>query len=61
MFYLFLGLFAAYCTLMAVSWQRRKLLWWPMERRLMGPADRREGDARSDEERRQIAHRRSVN
>ncbi len=61
MFYLFLGLFIAYCTLMAVSWQRRKLLWWPMERRLMGPADRREGDARSDEERRQIADRRSVN
>ena len=58
MFHLFLGLFAAYCTLMAVSWQRRKLLWWPMERRLMGPADRREGDARSEDERRQIADRR---
>ncbi len=58
MFYLFLGLFAAYCVLMAVSWQRRRLLWWPIERRLMGLADRRERDARSDAERRQPADRR---
>ncbi len=61
MFYLFLGLFAGYCALMAVSWQRRKLLWWPIERRLMGLADRREGEARSDDERRQVADRRLVN
>jgi UDP-GlcNAc:undecaprenyl-phosphate GlcNAc-1-phosphate transferase len=58
MFYLFLGLFSGYCVLMAVSWQRRKLLWWPIERRLMGLADRRERDARSDDERRQPADRR---
>ncbi len=61
MFYLFLGLFAAYCVLMAVSWQRRRLLWWPIERRLMGLADRREQDERSDDERRQAVDRRLVN
>ncbi|MCK5364965.1 MAG: undecaprenyl/decaprenyl-phosphate alpha-N-acetylglucosaminyl 1-phosphate transferase, partial [Gammaproteobacteria bacterium] len=58
MFYLFLGLFAAYCVLMAVSWQRRRLLWWPIERRLMGLADRRQREARSDDERRQVVDRR---
>ncbi len=61
MFYLFLGLFAAYCVLMAVSWQRRRLLWWPIERRLMGLADRREQDERSHDERRQAVDRRLVN
>ena len=58
MFYLFLGLFAAYCLFMAVSWRRRRLLWWPMERRLIGLAERREGDARTNEERRQRPERR---
>ena len=58
MFYLFLGLFAAYCVFMALSWRRRKLLWWPMERRLIGVAERREGDARSNDERRRIPERR---
>ena len=58
MFYLFLELFAAYCLFMAVSWRRRRLLWWPMERRLIGLAERREGDARTNEERRQTPERR---
>jgi len=58
MFYLFLGLFAAYCVFMAVSWRRRKLLWWPMERRLIGVAERREGDARGNDERRRTPERR---
>ncbi len=58
MFYVFLGLFAAYSAFMALSWHRRKLLWWPIERRLMGLADRRELDARSSEERRQGLDRR---
>ena len=58
MFTLFLALFVAYCALMAVSWYRRKLLWWPMERRLLGIDDRRERDARGAEERRQLAQRR---
>ena len=58
MFYLFLGLFAAYCVLMAVSWRSRRLLWWPMERRLIGLGDRRERDARSHEERRRMPGRR---
>lgn len=59
MFYLFIGLFAAYCVFMAVSWRRRRLLWWPMERRLIGLADRRERDERSNEERRLSLGRRS--
>jgi len=59
MFILFLGLFAAYCILMTVSWRRRKLFWWPIERRLMGLADRRELDARNNEERRQVLDRRT--
>jgi UDP-GlcNAc:undecaprenyl-phosphate GlcNAc-1-phosphate transferase len=59
MFYLFLGLFAGYCVLMAVSWHRRKLFWWPMERRLIGLAERREGEERGDEERRNLPERRS--
>jgi UDP-GlcNAc:undecaprenyl-phosphate/decaprenyl-phosphate GlcNAc-1-phosphate transferase len=58
MFYLFLGLFAGYCVLMAVSWQRRKLLWWPIERRLIGLADRREREERSDDDRRRLPERR---
>lgn len=58
MFYLFLGLFAAYCVFMATSWRRRKLLWWPMERRLIGIADRRREDARGNEERRRAPERR---
>ena len=58
MFYLFLGLFSAYCVFMAVSWRRRKLLWWPMERRLIGVAERREGDARGNDERRRTPERR---
>ncbi len=58
MFYLFLALFAAYCIFMTISWYRRRLLWWPMERRLLGIDDRRERDERSNEERRQMAQRR---
>jgi UDP-GlcNAc:undecaprenyl-phosphate GlcNAc-1-phosphate transferase len=59
MFLLFLGLFAGYCMLMAVSWRRRKLLWWPIERRLIGLADRRERDELNNEERRHAPERRS--
>ena len=58
MFFIFLGLFAAYCIFMAVSWHRRKLLWWPMERRLIGVAERRERDERSNDDRRQASERR---
>ena len=60
MFYVFLGLFAAYCIFMGLSWRRRKLLWWPIERRLIGIAERREGDARGNKERRQAPERRST-
>jgi hypothetical protein len=60
MFYVFLGMFVAYCTLMAISWRRRKLFWWPIERRLIGIAERREGDARGDQERRQAPERRGT-
>jgi UDP-GlcNAc:undecaprenyl-phosphate GlcNAc-1-phosphate transferase len=59
MFYLFLALFAGYCVFMAVSWHRRRLLWWPVDRRLLGLADRREREERSDEERRHTPERRS--
>ncbi|NIM28052.1 MAG: undecaprenyl/decaprenyl-phosphate alpha-N-acetylglucosaminyl 1-phosphate transferase [Gammaproteobacteria bacterium] len=58
MFYLFLGLFALYCVFMAVSWHRRRLLWWPIERRLLGLPDRREHAQRPVEERRRVADRR---
>lgn len=58
MFYLFLALFAVYCTFMAVSWHRRRLLWWPMERRLLGLPDRREHVVAHPVERRRIAERR---
>jgi UDP-GlcNAc:undecaprenyl-phosphate GlcNAc-1-phosphate transferase len=60
MFELFLALFAGYCVLMAVSWRRRKLLWWPIERRLIGLADRRERDERAVNERRHLPERRST-
>jgi UDP-GlcNAc:undecaprenyl-phosphate GlcNAc-1-phosphate transferase len=60
MFYLFLGLFAAYCVFMTVSWQRRRLLWWPIERRLLGLADRREHDETTPEDRRHIPERRET-
>jgi UDP-GlcNAc:undecaprenyl-phosphate GlcNAc-1-phosphate transferase len=59
MFYGFLALFASYCVFMAVSWHRRRLLWWPLERRLLGLSDRREREERSDEDRRRIPERRS--
>ena len=55
---LFLGLFAGYCVLMSVSWQRRKLLLWPIDRRMMGMYDRREREERSEEERRRGPERR---
>lgn len=58
MFYAFLGLFVAYCVFMAVCWQRRRLLWWPMERRLLGLPDRREHTQPSPDERRHIPERR---
>ena len=58
LFYLFLGLFAGYCVLMAVSWHRRKLLFWPIDRRMMGMYDRREREVRSPEERRRGPERR---
>jgi len=58
MFYLFLGLFAAYCLFMALSWRRRRLLWWPLERRLLGLRDRREHALASGVERRHMPERR---
>ena len=59
MFYLFLALFAAYCVLMAFSWHRRRLLWWPLERRLLGLRDRREQAIAHGLERRRLPERRS--
>jgi len=50
MFYIFLALFATYCIFMAVTWHRRRLLWWPMEQGLMGLAEGRERNPRSNEE-----------
>jgi len=58
MFYVFLGLFAAYCVFMTISWQRRRLLWWPIERRLLGLADRRERDEATPDDRRHVPERR---
>ena len=52
MFYIYLALFAAYCIFMADTWHRGRLLWWPMERGLMGLAEGGERDARTNEERR---------
>jgi UDP-GlcNAc:undecaprenyl-phosphate GlcNAc-1-phosphate transferase len=57
-FYAFLGLFAGYCVLMAVSWRKRKLLWWPIERRLIGHDDRRRRTVQSAGERRHLPERR---
>jgi UDP-GlcNAc:undecaprenyl-phosphate GlcNAc-1-phosphate transferase len=59
MFYLFLGLFAGYCVFMGVSWYRRRVLWWPIERRLLGLPDRREREERTGEERRHVPERRT--
>lgn len=58
MFYLFLGLFVAYCVFMTISWQRRRLLWWPIERRLLGLDDRRERDEATPDDRRHVPERR---
>ena len=54
-----LALFAAYCAFMAFSWRRRRLLWWPIERRLMGINDRRERDEDTVRDRRHARERRS--
>jgi len=65
MFWLFLGLFALYCMLMASAWRRRRLLAWPMERRLGGAerrcgGERREGERRSGRDRRAVGDRRTA-
>jgi UDP-GlcNAc:undecaprenyl-phosphate GlcNAc-1-phosphate transferase len=59
MFQAFLALFAGYCVLMAVSWRRRKLLWWPIDRRLIGLAERRAREALGQEDRRHVPERRA--
>lgn len=58
MFLLFVSLFAAYCVFMAISWQRRRLLWWPIDRRLMGLQDRRGRDEPRLDDRRHFPDRR---
>lgn len=58
LFLLFVALFIAYCGFMAFSWNRRRLLWWPMERRLLGVPDRREHAQPGDIERRRAPDRR---
>jgi len=59
MFQAFLALFAGYCAFMAVSWRRRKLLWWPIDRRLIGLAERRAREALGQEDRRHVPERRA--
>jgi UDP-GlcNAc:undecaprenyl-phosphate GlcNAc-1-phosphate transferase len=59
MFQAFLALFAGYCVLMAVSWRRRKLLWWPIDRRSIGLAERRAREALGQEDRRHVPERRA--
>ena len=59
MFHAFLALFAGYCVLMAVGWRRRKLLWWPIDRRLIGLAERRARGAPAQDDRRHVPERRA--
>ncbi len=57
MFGLFLGLFALYSVVMWQAWYRKRLLFWPIERRLT--REDRRGDERRDEDRRQRIDRRN--
>ncbi len=57
MFLLFLGFFAIYCVLMWRAWFRKKLLWWPIERRL-NQDERRSLERRDLDRRKQIERRR---
>jgi len=51
MFWVFMALFAVYCGVMATTWHRRRLLLWPMDRRL-GSVERRGEDGRRQDDRR---------
>ena len=57
MFGLFLGLFAIYSAVMWQAWYRKRLLFWPIERRLT--REDRRGDERRDEDRRKRIDRRN--
>jgi UDP-GlcNAc:undecaprenyl-phosphate GlcNAc-1-phosphate transferase len=63
MFWIFLGLFAAYCATMATAWRRMHLFGISMERRVLAPdrrvlPERRIGERRSGLERRRQSDRR---
>lgn len=58
LFFLFLALFALYCVVMAVGWHTRRLLWWPIERRV-GLGERRESRDRRALDRRVGGERRA--
>jgi len=63
MFWIFLVLFAAYCTTMAMAWSRMRLFGISMERRVLAPdrrvrPERRVGERRSGLERRRQSDRR---
>lgn len=63
LFALFLALFAIYGVVMGVAWRWRRLLWWPMDRRLGSserrvPEQRRQGDRRRESDRRNQDDRR---
>jgi UDP-GlcNAc:undecaprenyl-phosphate GlcNAc-1-phosphate transferase len=58
MFFVFLALFALYCVIMAVGWHTRRLLWWPIDRRV-GELERRESTDRREVNRRGVGDRRS--
>jgi UDP-GlcNAc:undecaprenyl-phosphate GlcNAc-1-phosphate transferase len=54
----FLALFAVYCLIMGIAWRWRRLLWWPMDRRL-GSSERRMPDSRRQSDRRKQEDRRT--
>lgn len=58
LFYVFLGLFAVYCTVMALAWHTRRLLFWSIDRRLI-VGERRGEESIPGEERRRGEDRRS--
>ena len=65
MFYLYLGLFALYCAVMAHTWRTQQFLFWPLDRRLgtserRFSADRRDRERRTGDERRSMPNRRGI-
>lgn len=54
----FLALFGVYCIVMGAAWRWRRLLWWPLDRRL-GVTERRTPVSRRQRDRRQAPDRRN--